>query len=252
MTCHTTSESAIDRPKRRDCGDASLRKHHAGPQVESQRTNSLFMTLSDLVRLDVLLKVRASPRCAAVLTWRRVSGSWRLCRPAASRGTLALSQTEGSPARGRGSGVHETEEKQNINNTFFPRQEERVTVLLTGIRTVGGSQMHQPLSRKRRADCCCLFTPTVWSGQSFPGSSFKGYSINSLICQFLIGLDSFSSSYWPCWGVLTRSSGSPEHLGWTSRCSFCRSTDKTPAETRTAVQSFLFLFEILMFLWQNK
>lgn len=45
-----------------------------------------------------------------------------------------------------------------------------------------------------------------------------------------------SLPYWPCWGVLKRSWGSPEHPGWTSRCSTCRSTDKTP-ETKSSVST---------------
>lgn len=73
--------------------------------------------------------------------------------------------------------------RSKTSTTFFSRQEERVTVLLTAIRTVGGSQMHQPLSRKR-ADCCRLFTPTGWSGQSFPGSSFKGHSPDLLVSDW--------------------------------------------------------------------
>lgn len=43
-------------------------------------------------------------------------------------------------------------------------------------------------------------------------------------------------SYWPCWGVLKHSWGSPEHPGWTYRCSICRSIDKTPAYWKTTQQ----------------
>ena len=43
-------------------------------------------------------------------------------------------------------------------------------------------------------------------------------------------------SYWPCWGVLKHSWGSPEHPGWTCRCSICRSIDKTPAYWKTIQQ----------------
>lgn len=40
-------------------------------------------------------------------------------------------------------------------------------------------------------------------------------------------------SHWPCWWVLKRSWGSPEHLGWTNRGSICRSTDKRSAKRET-------------------